>query len=480
MLTLINTNRMTPPIAPIGLDYIASALRASKLDVELVDLCLATDPEAELAAYFRSRQPELVGLTFRNVEDCFWPSARSFLPVLERDVAAVRAATDAPIVLGGVGYSLFAAQILERSQADFGIRGDGEESLAVLMAELRGDRNWSRVPGLVYREGAVIRTNPPAWPPSVPWVSRRDFVANGVYFQRGGQLGVEGKRGCPRRCIYCADPVAKGTTHRLRDPAVVAEEMDVLVHQGVDVIHFCDPEFNLPPQHAQQVCEELIRRNLGDRMRWYAYLAVVPLSDRLVRLMRAAGCVGINFTSDAAHPAMLAAYRQPHRAEDLAQAVTLCRRHGITVMFDMLLGGPGETPETLAETIAVFQRLDPDCAGAALGIRVYPDTPLFAQVLAEGPAEDNPNLRRGSSGPVDWLEPTFYVSSALGPEPARRVRELIGDDARFFPPQLETSSAAPAAADDHNYSDNRTLTEALAAGQRGAYWDILRRARVGR
>ena len=142
-----------------------------------------------MAAYFRGRQPELVGLTFRNVDDCFWPSARSFLPVLERDVAAVRAATDAPIVLGGVGYSLFAPQILERTKADFGIRGDGEESLAVLWTQLRGDRNWSRVPGLVYREGAVIRTNPPAWPPSLPWVSRRDFVDNVAYFQRGGQLG---------------------------------------------------------------------------------------------------------------------------------------------------------------------------------------------------------------------------------------------------------------------------------------------------
>ena len=81
---------------------------------------------------------------------------------------------------------------------------------------------------------------------------------------------------------------------------------------------------------------------------------------------------------------------------------------------------------------------------------------------------------------MDWLEPTFYLSSALGPEPARRVRELVGDDPRFFLPQLEVPSAIPASADDHNYSDNRILTDALAAGQRVRYWDILRRVRVGR
>jgi radical SAM superfamily enzyme YgiQ (UPF0313 family) len=475
MLTLINTNRMQPPIAPLGLDYVAGAARAAGGDVELVDLCLAADPDRALDAHFSRHTPDLVGLSFRNVDDCFWPSAQSFLPTLRRDVAAVRQRTDAPIVLGGVGYSVFPRQIVEHVQADFGLHGDGEQAVVALLQELRGRRQWDRVPGLLYRQHGTWHANPPAWPRDLSVPSGRDIVDNRTYFHRGGQMGVETKRGCPRQCSYCVDPLAKGRWPRLRAPTEVADEVAALRGQGIDVLHLCDAEFNLPPEHARDVCDELIRRRLGASVRWYAYLAVVPFSADLAERMQRAGCVGINFTSDATHPAMLRTYRQPHSKADLAHVVQLCRQRGIAVMLDMLLGGPGETPETLSYTIRDFREIGPDCAGAALGVRVYPNTPLAQVVLAEGPLESNPSIRRRTAGPVDLLQPTFYVSAALGARPAQLVRELLGGDPRFFPPQDETPAAPGGAAGDHNYNDNQALVDAIAAGRRGAYWDILRR-----
>jgi radical SAM superfamily enzyme YgiQ (UPF0313 family) len=476
VITLINTNRMRPPIAPIGLDYVAGGLRERGIFVELLDLGLADDPAAETARYFAHRQPELVGLSFRNVDDCFWPSAQSFLPVLEQDVARLRQLTAAPLVLGGVGYSICAAEILARCGADFGIWGDGEEALVALVRELRGARNWDHVPGLVRTEASQVRTNPPAWPMQLTIPPQRDTVDNRAYFRRGGQIGVETKRGCGQPCIYCVDALAKGRTHRLRDPSHVADEVQSLLSQGVDVLHFCDAEFNLPPRHALDVCEALIRRGLGDRVRWYAYLSVLPFSDELARCMRRAGCAGINFTSDSSHPKMLATYRQPHNKEDLARVVRTCREHGIRVMLDLLLGGPGETPETVAETIADVKRIAPDCAGAALGLRLYPHTPLAEMVGAEGPLELNPSLRRRYCGAVDLVQPTFYLAATLGPHPATLVRELIAGDERFFPPE-EDAVPTGAAAADHNYNDNRQLVDAIAAGARGAYWDILSQLR---
>jgi tryptophan 2-C-methyltransferase len=472
MLTLINTNRMRPPIAPVGLDYVGGALQERGIPVELLDLGLADDPAGAMAEYFAHRQPALVGLSFRNVDDCFWPSGRSFLPLLQQDVAEVRRHTAAPLVLGGVGYSICAAEILARSGADFGIRGDGEEALALLHQELRGGQRWERVPGLVHVASGRVRENPPAWPDRPPVPPRRDLVDNRTYFRRGGQLGLETKRGCPRRCTYCVDALAKGRSSRLRDPIQVADEVQSLVAQGIDVLHLCDAEFNLPLEHALSVCDELIRRGLGARVRWYAYLSVLPFPDELAGRMRRAGCVGINFTSDSTHPAMLAAYGQPHTKDDLAQAVRNCRTHGIRVMLDLLLGGPGETPETVAQTIADVKQIGPDCDGAALGLRLYPHTPLIETVAAEGPLESNPSLRRGYAGPVDLVQPTFYLSVALGPHAARLVRDLIAGDERFFPPEDETPPAGQTAA-DHNYNDNQRLVDAINAGARGAYWDIL-------
>jgi radical SAM superfamily enzyme YgiQ (UPF0313 family) len=474
MLTLINTNRMVPPIAPIGLEYVAEAAVRAGIEASILDLALCSDPQRAIREYFASHSPSLIGLSFRNVDDCFWPSAQWFVPGLAQLVRDLRTLSDAPIVVGGVGFSVFARSVVEHTGVEFGIRGDGEAATISLYRQLQNGRDFEKVPGLIWRNGRQIRVNEPAWPADLSLPIRRNLVDNRTYFARGGQCGFETKRGCNRRCLYCADPLSKGSVPRSRKPAEIADEIESLLEQGIDVLHTCDAEFNIPRSHAMAVCEELNRRSLGERVRWYTYLAVTPFDAEMAAAMRKAGCVGINFTGDSANEQMLSAYRQPHRAEDLANAVRLCRESGIKVMIDLMLGGPGETPQTVAETIEFVKRINPDCAGTSLGIRIYPGTALVDTLEAEGPLETNPGLRRKYTGPVDLFQPTFYMSPALGPNPARLIKDLIAGDTRFFEPMDDQPDAD---ATDHNYNDNTELADAIAAGARGAYWDILRQLR---
>ncbi len=477
MLLLVNANRMQPPIAPLGLDYLAAYLRVRGQQVEVIDLNWADDVVAALAADWPPTDPELVGIGFRNVDDCFWPSAVWFVPELVQVVRQVRARTAAPIVLGGVGYSIFPVEILRLSGADFGIAGDGEQALAQLLSHVRGDGTLERVPGLVGWVGdEVVRRNPPSWPRQLETPAVRGAFDNAAYFRRGGQIGVETKRGCPRLCSYCVDPLIKGQTARLRDPRVVAAEFAELAAQGLDTIHVCDAEFNLPIGHARDVCNALIARGLGRQVRWYAYLAVVPFDEDLARRMARAGCVGINFTSDSAHPGMLAAYGHSHGREDLRAAVRIGHRHGLRVMYDLLLGGPGETVESVADSIDFFRRVDADAVGAALGVRLYPATPTTGRVLGVSPMPGG--LRRRYSGPVELVRPTFYITPQLGEQPASLVRELIAGDPRFFAPEQDGAADASAGS-DHNYNASQALVEAIARGARGAYWDILAALRQG-
>ncbi len=481
MLTLINTNRMVPPIAPVGLDYLAGAARRAGIDVEIVDLCLADDPQTALSRHFAQRSPELVGISFRNVDDSFWPGSAWFVPELDAMIRRIRQLSDAPIVLGGVGFSIFAERIVEHTGADFGIRGDGERALVELAEQLRSARRFETVDGLIWRDKGTLRSNRPAWPQEISVPTARDALDNVTYFKRGGQIGVETKRGCSRKCIYCCDLLAKGTMERLRDPVEVADEVESLLAQGVDVLHLCDSEFNLPPSHALATCEEFIRRRFEGRVRWYTYMAVIPFDAELAGAMRRAGCVGINFTADSGSPSVLEALRHVHRRENLAEVVRLCRANGMAVMLDLLLGVPGETPATVEESIRFIQQIEPDCAGAALGVRIYPGTAIEAILAAEGPWDDHPGLRRRYGGRIDLLKPTFYVSPALGERPAGLVRDLIGGDPRFFEPNDDCPSPAGTADPyaDYNYNENQTLVEAIAQGARGAYWDILRHLRAG-
>jgi radical SAM superfamily enzyme YgiQ (UPF0313 family) len=409
------------------------------------------------------------------LDDCFWPSGETFVPGLAELVGKIKTLTDAPIVLGGVGFSMFAERLVEYTGADFGIRGDGEKAIVSLHNELRSSKNHEKVPGLVWRQNRHIISNPPAWPEPFSIAARRDAIDNRTYFARAGQIGVETKRGCNRRCIYCADPIAKGTKIRLRNPVEIADEVEALVAQDVDVLHLCDSEFNVDGDHAYVVCEELIRRSLDNKMRWYTYMAVVPFDARLATIMRKAGCVGIDFTGDSGCPKMLKTYHQKHKREDLASAIQLCRENGITVMVDLLLGGPGETPKTLSQTIDFIKQIGPDCAGAPLGVKLCPGTKMADLVAAEGPLETNPAIRRKYAGPVDFFYPTFYISQALGERPAKLVQELIAGDQRFFGPMEEARDGATST--DHNYNDNTELVEAIKNGARGAFWDVLRKLR---
>ena len=85
-----------------------------------------------------------------------------------------------------------------------------------------------------------------------------------------------------------------------------------------------------------------------------------------------------------------------------------------------------------------------------------------------------PDIRRRYDGPLDSLRPTFYISAALGEKPADLVRDLIGEDSRFFAPMPEVEFDDGQASTDHNYNDNTNLARPIESGARGAYWDIPR------
>jgi len=472
---------MLPPIGPIGLDYIAGCTTQAGITTDILDLCLSPEPLKTMQQYFSDHTTQLVGVSFRNVDDCFWPSAAWFVPGLKDTIRIIRSMTDAPIVIGGVGFSIFGEPILKYTGADFGIRGDGETAIVSLIHQLQKAKKFPDVPGLVWLKDGKIYSNSPSWPDPFSLRTARDFIDNRSYFNNGGQCGLETKRGCNRRCIYCADPLAKGRKLRLRDPSEIVEEIQALISQGIDVLHFCDSEFNVPRSHAYAICEEFIRHSLGNRIRWYAYMSPTPFDEELVRKMSQAGCAGIDFTGDSASSSMLKTYQQMHNKEDLASAVRLCRSHNIAVMIDLLLGGPGETPKTVRETIEFIKKINPDCAGAALGIRIYPNTAM-GKIVSQEPRDGiNSHLHRKYTGPIDLFKPTFYISKALGERPAELVRDLIDGDDRFFEPTVETDLNATKNGDatNYNYNQNLPLIQAIQKGARGAYWDILRQSRKG-
>jgi len=471
---LVNPNRMRPVVAPLALEYIAQSLDEEGIGYDILDLAFSEDPRAEVSRYFSLNSPTAVGVTVRNTDDCYYLSGDFVLDRVKEITDEIRRSTDAPLILGGVGFSAMPEAVLRYLDADFGIVGEGEEALPQLLKSLRGEGNASEVSGLIRRAGDGFARNPVRYIDlSERTLSYRGAIDNLRYFREGGMAGFESKRGCDRNCIYCLDPVSKGRKVRLRPPEDVADEVERLLSMGVTHFHTCDSEFNMPEHHALEVCEEFVRRGLGKKIRWYAYASPRPFTDELASLMRRAGCVGVDFGADHADEGMLEKLGRDFGPEEVERAVRLCKKYGIVCMCDLLLGGPGETEESLRTTVERMRRFAPDRVGVALGVRLYPGTILADIVYQEGFTPKNPNLKGKVVGNPDWLLPVFYLSENLGKDPARYLAEVVGGDRRFFFPSPEDLGR------NYNYNDNQILVRAIGKGYRGAFWDILRRLSEG-
>jgi tryptophan 2-C-methyltransferase len=460
-IALVNTNRIQPPIAPIGLDYVAEALHAAGHSVTLLDLCWEDNPKSAINRFFKNTDFGLVGMTLRNTDDCAFSSRESFLPGFIDMVKAVHENSGAPIVLGGVGFSVMPEFILDLANADFGIWGEGEFVLPELARRLEKQQPCQDLPNLVWRYDGKWRKNPPscgslaALPPM-----RRTWVDNRRYFRYEGQAGFETKRGCSGRCIYCADPLAKGSSVRVRQPAAVADELECLIGEGIDALHICDGEFNIPEKHALAVCHEIARRGLAEKIRWYTYCAPAPFSQELAKAMRVAGCAGIKFGADNGNDGMLKRLGRDFNPIDISNAARWTKEEGMFVMLDLLLGAPGETIESIQQTVELVKQADPDLVGISLGVRVYPGTGLATQAAAE-------EYACGLVGGKDPFDPLFFLEPQIVQFVFDWINALNGDDDRFlfFDPSRPKQN--------YNYNSNQRLIETIAQGYHGAFCDIL-------
>jgi len=408
---LVNPNRLQAPypVAPAGLALLAESL-GSSCEIRLYDGCF--QGAGGLQALLESFQPDLIGLGIRNLEQldmlrpasCLEPIEREFLPLLRR--------SPAPLVLGGSGFSLLPQALMARLGADYGVVGEGERALPALVRALRAGQDPEAIPGVITRQGhraRVTRCAPQALRPARLW-RHLDY---GPYRQRGA-YPLQTKRGCPRRCVYCSYPGIEGRRFRLRSPAAVVDELEeVRQALGPVTVELCDSTFNDPPGHAEAICREIERRDLGLPLRTMG-LNPANANAELLALMRRAGFTQLDCTPDSAAPAMLENLGKGFDAQALRRCAAAIQRADMPTMWFFLLGGPGESEATVAQTLAfVDERVSPlDLVYLSPGLRIYPDTALHRLALRRGMvASDDP-----------LLEPRWFVEPELG---AERLCQLI-------------------------------------------------------
>jgi radical SAM superfamily enzyme YgiQ (UPF0313 family) len=373
-------------------------------------------------------------------------------------VRACRSASEAPIVLGGAAFTTMPAYYLPVLDVPYGVVGEGEVTFPALLDRLAGRASVDDLPGLAWLDGPHPRVTPPAWLPVIDDVrADRRWIDVQQYYERGGMANLQTKRGCHFKCTFCAYPVIEGRGMRTRDPAAIAAEVRALLDDhGIDQFFVVDSVFNAPRGWAERVAATLAP--VGRHVRGSCFVAPHNFTGELLDLMIAAGCQSVDFGTDAAAPATLRGFRKHFNVDDIRTASALCRDRGVPFQHSLVFGGEGETWETVAETIAVMDECRPTAVSAMCGVRVYPETPLAATLLARGEVPS----------PEALYAPWFHFAPAVRDGLVERVREVATARGNWLLPGSRVN-------------DEVALFARLRGrGLKGDLWRYLTRLRLGR
>jgi radical SAM superfamily enzyme YgiQ (UPF0313 family) len=232
---------------------------------------------------------------------------------------------------------------------------------------------------------------------------------------------LQSKRGCPFSCIYCTYGISEGREYRLVPPKELAAAVGRLAAMGCRDIEMVDNVFNSPYDHALEICEALARNRPPVRLQTLE-LNPAFIDDELLGSMARAGFVGVGVTADSAADPVLARLRKGFNLSQLESAAESIRRSSLPCLWIFLVGGPGETEATMAETFSFARRcLRPgDAAFLNIGVRIYPGTELEALAREEGVL---------SATTEEMIEPVFYFSPALDFNRAlNQVRRTVAEN----------------------------------------------------
>lgn len=376
-----------------GLLYLAKSLEMSGFSVSVVDSTIEGLGQNQLddaADKVLSSDPAVVGFT-GNTHNRF-----NVMGVLER---IKQKAPHIVTVAGGPHFGIrhVAEDMLKyTSFIDVLCVGEGEFPMRELCAAVKERRDFSGIAGLVWKnkkdeiirnpQGRLISSEEmdmlgmPSWH-LIDHSKCNSILEGGIPGTRA--VGLKTTRGCPYACSFCENVGLGQRKVRKRTPRLVVDEIEFLMKEyGYNAIDFWDDTFTVVPEHAYEVCDEILRRKLN--FRWYARSTIFqPHRDKgLFKKMREAGCVALGVGVESGNQEIqrrIHAEGKNVNSQVIKETVHDAAALGMKVKCFFIYGHPGETPETLKQTLDFIDELNSmhSLVSAGGGImRIYPGTEL--------------------------------------------------------------------------------------------------------
>ena len=428
-LLLVSANKFTVPypVYPIGLSYLNSYLseRLPQFEIRIFDFNFHT--LESFREFLLEYKPDYTGISFRNIDDVDSTSKTWFIHGYREVVEMVKKTLNTRIIIGGSAFSIFPAELFEFFKPEFGIQGEGEESLFQLIQCLENKSDPTHIQGLVYRNDAGIQVNP-----------RNEFIQQldlsfdpellDFYWGKSGMLNVQTKRGCPHHCIYCTYPLIEGSKVRtLNSDRIIETLSDLYFNKGIDYVFFTDSVFNISTPFNIELAEKMIKNKL--KIKWGAYFSPHGIDRKSLSLYAAAGLTHIEFGTESLSDTTLNNYGKHFTVQEVVDISNLCNELNIYFSHFLILGGYGETEETLDEGFENSKRFENTVFFPYIGMRIYPGTRLHQYAIKEGVVSADDNL----------LEPAYYLAPGIRYDTLKERAEKTGR--RFVFPDEDVVTA---------------------------------------
>jgi anaerobic magnesium-protoporphyrin IX monomethyl ester cyclase len=356
-----------PDYGHLGLAYMAAVLREHGYNVAIVDAKLDRLGLRAAVSAVAALEPDIVGVTAMTHEICH---VATFADEIKKAVPGVA------VVVGGSHINATMEETLKEFHVfDYGVYGEGEETLLELVAALSSSGSLSGIRGLIYREQDNIVKNPPR-----PYVEDLDSLPLPAWDlfprHRMTEFVLLTARGCPFGCKFC-----RPLGHRVRErsPEKVIRELELVADEfGIENCHLWmwDETFGLNEERAFRLLDMMIERGLHKRFSWFVQTRADVVTEELLKKMHEAGCYGIGLGVESGNREILAYTNKRITLEQAERTNALAKSIGLETTTFFILGHPNETRQTIHDTIRFAVRLNGTVP--VFGVMIpYPGTEIY-------------------------------------------------------------------------------------------------------
>lgn len=379
--------KMTSPVFPIGVAYLASTLEKADIEVSIEDQVATGDSTEMLLKKIKTYHPQVIGIscltaTLSAIAKLV-KSIKDYFPGIK-------------IIQGNIHATMFSEGILKSNLADVVVRGEGEETILEVVEALKDNRNFKNIKGISFKINGEIINN-----------TSRDLIADldklpypawhlldlNLYL-RQPMLGsynrvlmpILGSRGCPYHCIFCSQDKMYDRPRYRKTAQIINEIEHNMCKYNVNGFVFMDAFFPFSVKHGLEFCQALQKRKLDKKIRWMAENRVDKVSYDLLVEMGKTGCELMMYGFEVGNQQVLDSLNKKTTILQAKEAMRATKKAGINTLGLFVLGVPGETKETCIETIKFAKELDCDI------VKFNIATPLPGSKFFEDSIKNNPKV----------------------------------------------------------------------------------------